>query len=125
MGKKQNSVHHGRGFWAIILPKSDDLISSGCRGLRHKRDRNRHERREGKEVREIREIVKITMAFRSACAHAAGILNPPALYLLCPRSANVCVYLYRWRRVYAARVACKKRNEDVKYFIRAGTRESD
>lgn len=52
------------------------------------------------------------MAFRSACAHvAAGYIKSTGAkpYLLCPRSVNVRVYLYRWRvYVLAARVACKK-----------------
>jgi len=34
------------------------------------------------------------------------------------------MYIFIVGRVYA-RVACKKRNEDVKYIIRTGARESD
>lgn len=54
-----------------------------------------------------------------------GILNPPRAkpYLLCPRSANVRVYLYR--RLCRQREWLVKKNEDVKYFILTSARESD
>lgn len=88
----------------------------------------------------VGEIIEITILIRSAkrgtrvrarygYAKATyirgGILNPPRAkpYLLCPRSVNVRVYLYRG--LCRQREWLVKKNEDVKYFILTSARESD